>query len=160
MAALLQQLVQQHSVISDEVHELYKSHITKRTRPSLAEFSKLLQSEINGYSKVFVIVDALDECNEKDMTRLVTELLHLPRHLQLLFTSRYSPDIEPKFKDMPRLEIRASDADVRNYLHSLVEKEDFCLHRYIQKDASLRSTIIDTIAEKSKGMFVLLRQPS
>jgi hypothetical protein len=38
----------------------------KETRPNLDELSKLLQSEVQRHSNVFIIIDALDECPEKE----------------------------------------------------------------------------------------------
>ena len=48
---------------------LYRRHSKKQTRPTLGELSKLLQSEVRHISKVFIVIDALDECPESNRTR-------------------------------------------------------------------------------------------
>src|SRR5277367_1670749 len=62
VGSLLHQLVQRHSNPSNEIHSLYKSHFSKRTHPTLSEYSTLLQSECRSFSKVVIVIDALDEC--------------------------------------------------------------------------------------------------
>lgn len=69
MASLLQQLVQQKVTISSEITNLYQDHIEKETRPLRDEFATLFCSEICNFSKVFIIVDALDECSQHNGTR-------------------------------------------------------------------------------------------
>jgi hypothetical protein len=155
IASLLQQLIQRHPVVPSKVRTLYQQHISKRTRPTLAECSELLLSELTGCQRAFIIVDALDECNEINGTRgsLIAELQRLPPTTYLLVTSRHVPSIESELNQSRRLEIRASDMDVRVYLEDRIEKERR-LKQHIQADPSLRNTIIDTIVEKAQGMSV------
>jgi len=155
IASLLQQLIQRHLVVPSKVRTLYEQHVSKRTRPTLAECSELLLSELTSYPRAFIIVDALDECNETNGTRssLIAELQRLPSTTNLLITSRHVPNIESELNQPRRLEIRASDMDVRTYLEDRIERESR-LKRLVQEDPSLRNTIIDTIVEKVQGMSV------
>jgi Cdc6-like AAA superfamily ATPase len=59
LASLLKQLAQSRP---ENVESLYDQHKAERTRPSASEFSTVLQSVAATYSRVFIIVDALDEC--------------------------------------------------------------------------------------------------
>jgi ankyrin repeat domain-containing protein 50 len=155
IASLLQQLIQRHPVVPNKVRSLYDQHISKRTRPTFAECRELLRSELTGCSRAFIIVDALDECDETNGTRsgLIAELLGLPPIANLLVTSRHVLSIEDKLNQSPRLEIRASDMDVRIYLEDRIQKESR-LKRHVQADPSLRNSIIDTIVKKVQGMSV------
>lgn len=110
MSSLLRQLVQSHPTISKTVKELYSCH--QHSHPTLRQFEEALKIEMRSYSKVFVIVDALDECTD-DATRtaLLTTLKDLP--VNFFVTSRYSLTIEEKFDGVKRLDIRAHDDDVR-----------------------------------------------
>ena len=65
VASLLQQLVQGQSVISNDIIAIYRRHSRKQTRPSFAEYSELLESEAHRFSKVFIVIDALDEVFRK-----------------------------------------------------------------------------------------------
>jgi hypothetical protein len=58
ITALLKQLVQRQSSLSDSVKNLYQQH----NRPSLDEFLRDLHSVIANFSTVYIIIDALDEC--------------------------------------------------------------------------------------------------
>jgi hypothetical protein len=96
LASLLQQLIQRRRVIPNKVCLLYEQHISKGTWPSLADYSKLLHRELAACSRAFVIVDALDECDEANGTRgnLITSLLGLPPTTYVMVTPRHSLSIE------------------------------------------------------------------
>ncbi|KAH0543788.1 hypothetical protein FGG08_001970 [Glutinoglossum americanum] len=155
IASLLQQLVQRNQAISDEVVSLYSRHTKKGTRPTLGEYSRLLQSEVRGFSKVFIIVDALDECPESNGTRnsFLTEIRKL-LNIRLLVTSRYISAIQREFEKTASVEIRASDGDIRRYLEGRIERE-YRLERHVKACPILQETIVNTTVEKAKGMFLL-----
>jgi hypothetical protein len=156
VASLLKQLVQAQSVIPSKLRWLYEQHIGRNTRPTLVECSELLHMELAAYSKVFIIVDALDECDETSGARrdLITRLLRLPPNVSLMITSRDVPSIQHKLSHFCRLEIRASDADVRTYLERRIEREER-LARHVEADPALRHTILETIMKEVKGMLVV-----
>lgn len=120
LASLLKQLSQQRSSLPDAIHSLYFKHKEKRTRPSLDEISKMLHSVTNLYSRVFVIIDAIDECRVLDGCRktFLTEIFNLQARTgaNLFVTSRFIPEVTPKFEDSIIHEIRAHHDDVRKYL--------------------------------------------
>ena len=155
IASLLQQLAQRRSFISDDVSSLYYRHIEKRTRPTLGEWSKLLNSEVNRFSKVFIVIDALDECSESNGTRdsFLVEVRKLQPAVHLFVTSRHTGSIGREFETVSRLEIYARDADVRKYLEHRIANEPQLL-RHTKKDPTLRETIINSLLEKAKGMYV------
>ena len=62
VASLLKQLIQGRSSLPDTIKSLYGSHKDKGTRLLFDEISKALQSVVALYSRVFIIIDALDEC--------------------------------------------------------------------------------------------------
>ena len=153
IASLLQQLAQRNLAISENIMALYYRHIKKQTRPTLDELSKLLQSEARRFSKVFVLIDALDECLGSNGTRdsFIGEIRKLQLNTHLLVTSRPVLTIEREFEEAARLEIRASDEDVRRYLDSRINSEGRLL-RLVKSDSVLQAAITDTIVENAKGM--------
>ncbi|KAH0562324.1 hypothetical protein GP486_002978 [Trichoglossum hirsutum] len=156
IASLLRHLIQSNPVISEEVISAYQIHSRNHTQPTLVEYSNLLRSEVLRFSKVFIAIDALDECSESDDTRdsLIAEIRKLDPIVRLLVTSRRISTIEREFKEAACVEIRASDGDVKRYLESRIDRERRLL-RHVKADPDLRDTIIDTVAEKAKGMFLL-----
>ena len=155
ISSIVQQLVQRHDDVPEEIMSLYRHHIRRQTRPMLGEWSKLLQSEVNRFSNVFIVVDALDECPE-DGTResFLTEIKRVQKvqpSVRLFVTSRPSPTIEAEFETANRLEIRASDADVQRYLEQRIATSSQ-MARHVRKDSSLQGNIVNAILEQSKGM--------
>ena len=64
IASLLQQIVQSETKLLDGINALYEEHRRKQTRPSLADFTRLLQKEAQQFSRVFIVIDAVDECRD------------------------------------------------------------------------------------------------
>ena len=62
IASLLKQLSHGLPTLPESVASLYDKHEGRQTRPSFDEIAKVLQSVTAVYSKVYIIVDALDEC--------------------------------------------------------------------------------------------------
>ena len=151
MANLLKQIVQQKRTVSTELTVRYKER--ERGRPTFAELATLLSQEMSHFSKVFVVIDALDETSEhEDIRRLVlSELQKLP--VNLLVTSRYEKSIEQRLEKAERLEICATAADIQTYVNARIPSEHL-LARHIQADPSLEETIVSKIIEKSEGMYV------
>ena len=146
-ASLLKQMVQDRDAISDNVKSLYKRHHRRSTRPTLDRLTNVLISEIKTYSKVFVVVDALDECREDDATRarLLEVLRSLPGNVNLMVTSRNLPSIARDFGGTKRLHIRAKDDDIRAYIEDRIAFGPQCLK-------NLQEVIVNKIVENAKGM--------
>lgn len=117
---LLKQLYRNQILSRDCVEDLYKRHSHRNSRPMSEEWSATIQSVVEGYSRVFIVIDALDECQETDNSRwkLLTELFHLQDKtgLNIFVTSRFIPDIVKRFDGCLSLEIKPSHEDVWTYL--------------------------------------------
>ena len=161
MSSLLQQLVEQQPVLPDEVRSLWKEHTRQRTRPGLAELSKLFQSTASRFSKIFIVVDALDETRESsEVARdLITEIQKLPPTLCLMGTSRHKANIEQLFRGSVQLEIQANDADIRAYIRIQINRRER-LKKFVQADPSLPGKIETKIASKAQGMSVFYMHSS
>jgi hypothetical protein len=138
MASLLKQLAQGQSSLPGSVKDLYDQYRTKRTRPLLDEILRDLQSVAKMYSRAFIIVDALDECQVSDdsRARFLSELFSLQiRHeVNIFATSRPIPQIIDQFNGSVQLEIRAHDEDVRKYLDGRIsQSESKLLKSYREK---------------------------
>ncbi|CAG1970863.1 unnamed protein product, partial [Fusarium graminearum] len=155
LASVLKQLTQCRPSLPDSIKTLYDRHKTKRTRPSLDEILGLLQSVAAMYSRVFIIVDALDECLAIDgcRTRFLSELFNLQTRqgINIFATSRFIPEIIDRFETKLSIEIRASPDDVARYLEGHMGQ----LPSFVQHDRQLQEEIITTISEAVNGMFLL-----
>jgi hypothetical protein len=122
LASLLKQLAESQPSLPSTMKELYNRHKTKRTRPSLEEISRSLQAVTTLYSRVFLIVDALDECQVSNncRKRFLLEIFSLQANhgVNLFATSRFIPEITTKFQRNISVEIRASKEDIERYLEA------------------------------------------
>jgi hypothetical protein len=152
LANLLKQLSQERATLPDSVMALYEKHKIKRTRPLFDEISKTLQSVTTMFSRVFIIIDALDECQMTDgcRTRLLTEifLAQAKSSANIFATSRFLPEVTERFEESISLEIRASEEDVRRYLSG-------CMYRlpaFVGRSLDLQEEIKTGIVLLVKGM--------
>ena len=152
LASLLKQLNQERPSLPDCVKALYNQHKDKRTRPSIDELSKALQSVSAIYSRVFIIIDALDECQTSGgcRSRLLSEIFSLQAKTEANFfaTSRPSPYIEREFRECISLDILASGEDVCRYLDGHMSQ----LPEFVLKRADLQEEIKMKITEAVEGM--------
>ena len=156
LASLLKQLAESQPSLPGTVKDLYDRHKTKRSRPSLYEVSKALQSVASLYSRVLIIIDALDECQASQGCRaiLLSEMLSLQANCgaNLFATSRFIPEITGKFQGSISLEIRASEHDVRRYVDGHIT----CLPSFIGRSPDFQEEVKTEIVEAVDGMYVTL----
>ena len=154
LASLLKQLIQEQPSMPENVKSLYERHRGNRTRPSFNELSEALHSIVADYSKVFIIIDALDECQVSDGSRkrLLSEIFRVQAKTgaNVFATSRFIPEIEKELEGSVSLEVRASGEDVRRYLDGhMFELPSFVAHNRNLQD-EIKSEIINAV----DGMYV------
>jgi hypothetical protein len=76
------------------------------------------------FSRVFVIIDALDECDSAQRVTLLRILTEFGPSIRVLVTSRPEPDIEGVLESYPKIIPSAGDinADVRAYISTLIQR--------------------------------------
>ncbi|QYS94840.1 ANK_REP_REGION domain-containing protein [Trichoderma simmonsii] len=153
LASILKQLAETQTLLPKSVKDLYKTHQSRRTRPSIDELYETLQSVIASYSRAFIIVDALDECQTSNNSRIkfLFKLFDVQRksHINIFATSRPIPEICDKFKESTVIEVRAHTDDVKNYLESQISHSDSEIMNIC------REYIKTKITEAAEGMFLL-----
>jgi len=151
----LRQLAVRQPNLSDGIKDLHDRHLEKDTRPLVKEYSELLQSQSRLFSKLYIVVDALDECSDSGRSKALLQELHkLQPTLRLLVTSRpHIWDTEVVFKDIACLEICARSDDIKRYIGARIDEEDRLLP-HIKNNPAFRDTIINGITQKAKGMSV------
>lgn len=148
LASLLKQLIQELSSVPDSVKTLYDQHTNNRTRPSLDEIFKTLNSVITYYSRVYIVVDALDECQCRSTFLPNIFSLQAKTGAKLFTTSRPIPDIKEFFKGCLSLEILASDEDVGKYLNGRMSQ----LPTFVLRKPELQEEITTQIIQAVEGM--------
>ncbi|KAL7920173.1 hypothetical protein ACQKWADRAFT_322360 [Trichoderma austrokoningii] len=157
---LLQQLFRQSPKIPNELLNVYKSYTKGTVHLGLEKCSAFLRDVVESFSQVLIVVDGLDECPHREIDDIRGELLdhlkELPLRARLLFTSRDLPAIALQFAVDQRLEIHASRHAIEGYLQARIDNSKN-LSRHIQRKPSLRQAIVDMVAKKADGMFLLVR---
>ena len=151
LASLLKQLAQKQPSMPESIGSLYEHHKRKGTWPALAEILEVFHSVVGNYSRVFIIIDALDECqaSDGDRMRLLSEIFSLQAKTgaNLFVTSRFIPEIMKKFEGIIVLEIRASDEDVSRYVEGRMSQS------IISEYPGLQDTIRTEIVKAADGMY-------
>ncbi|KAJ7474244.1 hypothetical protein FB451DRAFT_286152 [Mycena latifolia] len=156
LSSVWKQLIMDTS-LPPEVYELYNHRRSRDMRPSLADICGLLQSAIALHSKVYIIIDALDECPEDQRNILLEILAKLQGNTtNLMMTSR--PYVTPNdfFPDAPALEICATAEDICHYVDKQIKKSPRLL-KHVHTRLELQNEIISTISNSVQGMFLLAK---
>ncbi|KAJ7798407.1 hypothetical protein B0H14DRAFT_2388719, partial [Mycena olivaceomarginata] len=150
LAAIWQQLAITNP-IPTHVEELYNNHSARGTRLSLEEIYSVLNSALQEFSAVFIIVDALDEYPEKQRLTLLRHLWRLGPAVGLMLTSRPHINIDHASSNLEIVDVRAIEQDIRRYVEAQIE-ESSRLSMHIKNSSTLRELIEERIVKRSDGM--------
>jgi hypothetical protein len=111
----------------------------------------VLGDAVAEYSKVYIVIDALDEYPEAERHLLLQILAEFGPKLNVLLTSR--PHITPDtfFPNTPVLEIRATEKDIRRYVDAQIVNS-FRLSAHVKSRPELRQQIESKIVDNVDGM--------
>jgi len=141
---------------------LYKSYQDNQRQPDSPTLSNCLRTMIKGSRPIFVILDALDECTERqDLLDWLKEFFATPDlgHVRLLATSR--PEEEflsfiPSWlgkENCLQLDKDAVDNDIRSYVTARLEHSPEFASKGLPKD--LLGQIRKEVGNRADGMLVL-----
>lgn len=152
LAAILKQLIlgQVRPLTLSPVGKLYQKHANRGTKPSLDDVCHALREVVAHLPCVYIVVDALDECQRDTRQQLTAKLrdLQTVADVRLMATSRFLPDVEDAFQLALRLEIKASDEDVKQFVAGQINRLPAC----IQRNATLQEMMQEKIIEAADGM--------
>lgn len=142
---------------------LFSTHLNGQRQPSSDELLQVLRQLIQDFSASFIVLDALDECTEREEL-LLPILEEIARwrleNLHVIVTSRYEADILsslgcliPDNSRVP-LESKEVDPDITSYVRHRLSA-DRNLRRW-QKQPEVHREIEAVLTEKAHGMYVLL----
>ncbi|KAF2787420.1 ankyrin, partial [Melanomma pulvis-pyrius CBS 109.77] len=152
LTAILKQLVQGRPLALGPVERLHQKHASRGTRPSLDDAFSALQDVVAQYPYVFIVVDALDECQRETRRQLLSKLLALQKEadVRLIATSRFVLDVEDALRPAIRLEVKASDEDIKKFVVGQICRLPKCVQR-------LQDEVQKSVVEAVDGMFLLAR---
>jgi len=153
LRSILKSVVRRSLPVSDKIRELRRKHSGRETRPTLKEVAEILADEIQKFKKVFIVLDALDECPEESYTvsKILEEMRKLQPTVHLMVTGRpFAAKYMSQFEAFATLEIRAHDADVEKFVRGHI-KMDESIKKYVLKENEL-DELVETVVGKAQGM--------
>jgi hypothetical protein len=160
-AALLKQLSRRSATVPTGLLNFKQA----ASRPSLNDIKQFLIDlpTTMKLKEIFIIIDALDECSEKERPRIIGLLAEvikcLPR-AKVLVTSRKESDIERAFveSNAPTIQIQAKnvEADIRSFVESEIKelrKGNHGKKLFLSNDL-LEAKVFSALTGKADGMQV------
>lgn len=149
-ASILQQLAYRQPNLDPEIDVLYKNR--NSPRPPVEMLISAILSISRNFNAVYIVFDALDECDEKNQRKDILTYLQgfLRAPFKILATSRPHPlDITAAFKGAAKATIRAHDDDIECYVRQRIKQE---LSTGITIKRELTEIIVRQITSKAEGM--------
>ncbi|KAK1976823.1 ankyrin repeat-containing domain protein, partial [Colletotrichum cereale] len=123
----------------------------------------MISAQAETYSKVFLVVDALDECQEHPLnTRqdFLQAIQELPSRIKLLVTSRTHMGLERLLHDPVEISIEAQKADLRIFVSSRLragERINRLMLEAERTNPGFREFVIEKIVERAQKRFILAK---
>lgn len=153
LASIVKQLVR-NSAVPEGLKKLYQYRSSLGVSPTIEELSEALCSLSQSFSRVYIVVDALDECqgSSNGRAKFLSELFRTRDRARanILATSRPIPEIKHEFGNCDVLEIRASPEDIQVYLQGNMYRLQSC----VRASAELQKDIREAISKMADGMYV------
>jgi hypothetical protein len=153
LTALLRRLVQVQSMVPQCILDMHE-RLHDQRRLTLQEATNLIAPVCKDLSTVYLVIDALDECQDhvsRNLLQIMTSV-HEKANIRVLVTTRFITSVQDiiakELGSPPQLEVRASDSDVRQYF--LKRQPDF--PNFLKNDASLCNLACDKVVEAAGGM--------
>ncbi|KAF8850333.1 hypothetical protein BDZ45DRAFT_679851 [Acephala macrosclerotiorum] len=151
----------------EELIEAYRRCNFGHQKPDFEALKYMLKSVVDGFENIYLIVDALDECQKAENQReiflgLLGEIVASwqLQSLHLLVTSRRELDIQESFSSFPDLpctfanlsvEGRRVERDIMKFLEHRLQHQTFRAWK-----PSLKESVKQDLAKKADGMFRLV----
>ena len=162
VASIWRQLCQHRDTLPDVAQALYNDNPQNRVKLSLGKVEEITVEAIHQYSKVFVVVDALDECTEEGLTRakfasalqnLLSRSVLTQDKLHVMITSRLTERLVEGGDD---IEIYATEDDLRKVVKRRITNgisKDRALGERIRSNETLAVELTENIIELGGKMY-------
>lgn len=150
LESFIKQLTRSQPSVPQAVQRLYQQYMAKDARPFEEELYEVLQAVISLYSKVYFAFDALDECEGRQRTAILSQISQLQKitGVYIFATSRFIYEVQARFKGVLTQEIRAAPEDITRYISAHISELPSCA----QTSPQLQEDIKTSISEAVDGM--------
>jgi hypothetical protein len=149
-----------HGGITEKLADLYK-HCGEVQQPSDEELEIVLRDILDRFSQAYIIIDALDECNDRLKTlnwanKLISDTNH-KANLHVVVTSRPESDISKIFEKLDPDSIDVGEANTKDIVEYL---ELQTKAKFTKFDENTRAKIRLELENHAEGSYVYLVLPS
>ena len=155
LRSILKHILQRKSSVSDETRELYRKHLKRETSPMLKDIAVALEAERSKFTKIFLVIDALDECTTSEHTVeiLLRHFETLRPVVRLMVTGRpFALKYMAGFASLETREIGASDHDVESFIRGQLNLDHSLRKLTSGGESGLGELIVEKVLAKAKGM--------
>ena len=151
----------QHGGITEKLADLYKRCGGIR-QPSDVQLQNVLRDILDRFSKTYIMIDALDECTDRERTlnwasKLISDINRKAANLHIVVTSRPERDIHEIFVTLDTRSIDVGEAntkDIAEYLKLHIES------KFTKYDEITQAKIKAELEEHAEGSYVCFLLPS
>ena len=144
-----------HGGMSEKLADLYK-RCGEVQQPSDEQLQNVLRDILDRFSQAYIIIDALDECTDREKTlnwanKLISDTNCKPANLHIVVTSRPERDIHESFTALDSNSIDVAEAntnDINDYLKRQMAS------KFVKYDEDTRTKIMSELGARAEGSYV------
>lgn len=153
ICSLLGQLSNKLAEVPKEICALWEIYKDKTTRPSPEDLLSIFKIVIREYfDKVYIALDALDECSERHLLLPILIQLIDSKCASIFFTSRREDDIEKSFSKNNIYAAAIESANVALDVELFVSRQIKSMESFRDLNADLQNEIVERLVSGAKGM--------
>ncbi|KAL9014436.1 MAG: hypothetical protein Q9173_000918 [Seirophora scorigena] len=151
--SVIRQLAEQTSPLPPKLKAFHNQNTRARRHPTDNERISLLRSICLLFQTTYLFIDALDVCPEVSRDKILDLIKQMEPFVRIFVTSRLHLDLQAKFANMRRIDIRANQSDIEEYLEAEINTSSR-LSKIIATFPDLKHEIKSTVSTKAAGMFL------
>ncbi|KAG0131113.1 hypothetical protein HOY82DRAFT_519449 [Tuber indicum] len=152
---LISQLLEHDAEVPPEVEKLYDD--ANGNPPDLDDLKIALPKLLETRPKTVIVIDALDECQDRSEILDSLSKLHEPvsGKVNLLITSRQEADIKSTFSGAPSIAIKPADIkdDIKRFVTAEIERQP----KLRRLPPHMKAEIMNALTIRADGMFRLAK---
>jgi ankyrin repeat protein len=151
----ISQLLIQSDSIPSPLRALYDAHHDGFQQPSDRAFLNTLHTLLDSHEEAYLVIDALDECNQKlEFLEMIEEIAHYDsKNIHILITSRNEAEIADTLYRLSgqnvEIEGRGVNEDIEEHVRNTLLKDP----RLSKWPVEIQAEITSTLTSKAGGMF-------
>ena len=150
-----------HGGMNEKLVDLYKS-CGEFQQPSDEDLQNVLRDILNRFSQPYIMIDALDECTDREKTlkwakKLISDTNRKPANLHIVVTSRPERDIHKIFTVLDLCSVDVGEANTNDIVEYLKLRMESNFTKY---DEDTRAKIMSELENHAEGSYVYLVIPS